>query len=466
MKNFKVYNERGWYTVFFSLFILPIILLLGSVSLDLANMIMLKRRLQSDLDYATLQAIKFLPDKELATRSIKNYVNLRNDYRASLNISYEGDTLLANAKKGFNFALGDAFLGKKNNFEISVNSHANSYPREVLLYFDSGNNVAPNVNSGEPLGDSQHYPASTFFVEYYRDNMIASERELRLITQQCFNPIFSSIKNASIKLVDYFSNFSHVSIGISFYPGIISETEFARPPIFYSEKIASTDRYVLRKNFGYSYVSSTLCAAASENERNTSSYFFPKESTDKRKPDYRVDKSTYEFISGYDTFLLPEEYIWMIPANENRGSDFSAVLERAYHDMFSSKFRDEHGNLKTKVRKVLVFISNTLPQINNVYFPNQTVKSKLISSIDKFHEVVNEFGTNISIYYILINPEQNFVSSSKSNISKFSAFLASKELRSDTKISFKLLVSDSSMGAVNEIITILSMANKKSIIKA
>lgn len=466
MKIADRYNQEGWYTLFFALFILPVMLLLGTISLDLANMIMMKRRLQSDLDLATLQAVKFLPDKSLASKSVENYLNLRKNYQAKLNITFEGDTLYAKAIKDYRLTLADAFLGKRSNFQVTANSSANSYPREVLVYIDSGNNVAPSIKTGEPLGNASKYPSATFFVDYFKDNVVTSEKKLRLITQQCFNPVFSAIKNTGIKLIDYFSNFSHVSIGVSFYPGIFSDSELMRPALFYSEQIENTNKFVDRKNFGYSYVSSTLCAASAENETNANLYLFPKESSDASKPSYRVDKSNYKFLPEYDPYLLPEEYIWMLPANEDRGSDFSSVLNRARHDLLSSKFREQHGNLKTKVKKVIVFISNTLPQVNGTYFPSHLVKAKITDSFDKYHKLISEFDTDISIFYVLINPKKNLINFNNADVLSFSNFLSSNEDSFNSNINLKLLVSETSKNAVDEIINILSIANKKSVLKS
>lgn len=461
----KIYRknvEAGWYTLFFALFILPVMLLLGSISLDLAEMLLLKKRLQHDLDSALMQAIKYFPNKEKVVNSINSQINLKHNYQANIEASFNGDTLNASATKDFTFSLGSAFLGSKSTFSLNVSASAKSVPRDIMLYLDVGKNLAPDVNLGAPMGSNG---SASFFRDFYSKK---NENELKLITQQCFNPVFSETKKTAIRVFDYFRSFSEVQIGFGFYPGSISEFELAREALFSNEKLANSNSFVNRTNFGHSFVSTNFCGAAAERENNILGYKFPFLNTNPLKPANIINNATNTFNNDYEGFLIPEEYIWMLPAHETQFSDFSKVLNLSFSSLVGSRISSERGNLATKAKKIGIFISNTLPQINNSYFPDSNVKTALKVELAKYRQAVMQFGINLKFYFVIISPSVNQYVITNGSLNNFKNFL-SEEIKENgialDNFKLKLIYSDSNIEASRELLGLLSMDSKQSVLR-
>lgn len=428
-------QEAGWYTIFFTLFVLPLLFILGTLSLDLSKYFMARQRLQQLTDTATVQASRYLPNREQAHEFAENYIRQFSTDAINTNISITNDQLSIQTEYGFQFTLSNLAGVKSMTLPVRAFSMATFAPRDILLFLDVGSNLAPVDNN--LWGD---LPASNFYQNLYPViGMDGSLVDPSWLTQKCHNPIFTEIKKAGINFYSFFSRFETIQLGFGIFPGSFSDLSMSRPALLSSQKLEGEDNYLRREDRGFLGWSNTLCAALAEEEQGNTAYQFPVRSLEHNRPLRISVPGSWNFNSDYESFLTVQEYIWMLIAEEQRIADFSQVLIEARPHILGSRFLANRGNLATRVRRSAVFISPSLPQVAAQTFPDIATQNSIAAALTNYRQDVMRYGLDLSLYFVLYNPSNSPIGNSSDSINGYRNFLNQQELENGQKLSgFKL----------------------------
>jgi hypothetical protein len=428
-------REAGWYTIFFTVFVLPLLFILGTLSLDLSEYFMARQRLQQLTDTATVQASRYLPNQEQAREFAENYIKEFSTAVVDTNINVSNDLLSIQAEYGFRFTLSNLAGVKSMDLPVRAFSMATFAPRDLLLFIDVGSNLAPIDNN--LWGD---LPVSNFYQNLYPViGMDGSVVDPKWLTQKCQNPILTEIKKASINFYSFFSNFESIQLGFGIFPGSFSNLSMSRPALLSAEKLDGEDIYLRREERGFLGWSDTLCAALAEEEQDSSFYQFPVRSSDQNRPLRISIPASWNFNSDYESFLTVQEYIWMLVAEEQKQADFSEVLTEARPHISGSRFLANRGNLATRVRRSAVFISPSLPQVAGQKFPDIAAQNALVAALGNYRQDVMRYGLDLSLYFVLYNPSNSPVINSAASINDYRNFLNQQEQENGQKLNgFKL----------------------------
>ncbi len=235
-------NQRGNATLFV-LAIVPLALSMSVLAVDVSRFQSLRERAQKEADRIALQAAKALPDQSLAHDIVRRNVEAIADLTIAKNAT--GEELLFTdphsitvGLAGSSEAVFDSFLPQEQFFSFQEIATAARVPQDLVIIMADGHSLRPTAR--ESWGASIDWPASGYFrfVSNPRPQGIPaavtaeegvywphwwneweSEGYQRWATQSCFNPIFSSLKLATISLLDRVSAFSNSRAALIFSPG-------------------------------------------------------------------------------------------------------------------------------------------------------------------------------------------------------------------------------------------------------
>lgn len=225
------------------------------------------KRYGAVLSNAAMWGARELPFRKDAVLAVKRYLRyirpeLADDPSLKVTVNDEGDTVTVTVqpKLSFTFINMMKFLvsavGEDSEEFVTLNitRRAHLKPRDVLIFVDNSNYLGPDPAEPEFLGDLQHNGSYSRW-QYTSDRSTATlwgvsphlknlaqatcrgEKKCAgnplkdlTFTQQCFNPVFSSIKEAAYIFYDYListhSNRVGVIAGPSADGGLFTIREF------------------------------------------------------------------------------------------------------------------------------------------------------------------------------------------------------------------------------------------------
>jgi len=231
--------------------IVPIALSITVLAVDVSGFQSLRERAQKEADRIALQAVKALPDQELALEIIRRNADSLEDLEIARGDSGEEIIVLdaesvSLALAGSQEALFDTFLPQAQLFAVREFSTAARVPQDLVVVFADGHTLRPPARAA--WGNDLDWPASKYFnfVSNPRPQGVPlppdtgegvywpswwndwnSDTYRRWATQSCFNPVYSSLKLAAIGLLDRLSAFSNTRVGLVFTPGDDAQIGYA-----------------------------------------------------------------------------------------------------------------------------------------------------------------------------------------------------------------------------------------------
>ena len=376
MERFKC--QEGAMALFFACFILPVLFFLFAIAFDVTAYLTARNKAQIAADEAVLYAQRFLPYASEAEAAIKSYLNRYFSDRVDLEVGVGNGAISVVLKSPvelyFSKLLSLLTVRRTGDTDLPVTvvSRAVSVPLDVFVAIDSGSELAPTPLDSEPWGESSDWPPAQFFSLKYPDSDVGIRK---LLSQQCFNPVFSGLKKGAIMLLDYLSASSENSVGFGFFPGKDSPYDVVR-------KVGAVANGEMRGDLefpGYvgEYVSSVNCAAVAENELNHLDYRFPLRNSKLPIPSFEPHElpvltisSGNEFNKDYLPYLSASQAVWIRAAHQRRNANTAEALAMLYSEVLSAQDSfAARGGFSGHAKKLGVILAGDLPTIGSVRFP-------------------------------------------------------------------------------------------------
>jgi len=455
---------------------LPFLFFLLSLSFDVYSYYKSVSIEQGNLDAACLLAAKQMPDaaraRDVADKYLKKFSRELNNpipYKGSIEIVTDESknsvrlTLTGNAPIYFAKLLPLVFqsLSLPSGIPFKLQSSAQTSPRDAVIFVDNSNYLAPSLSSNEIIGWKLRditglrygyleifYPtnsianttwrAASFFNNFGDVNIYPlNERPRRRLqyTEQCFNPVYSALKDAAIHLYDEISISPLNSVGVFSGPDANGQISRIKPLTAGGFSNGNPEGY-LENNNSYR-VRDQHCLAAAERASkdlttwNENNPYTPGENRDFVMPPARLwhafpsypagnltrirgfetRDSTFMFtyddgsiIPGRLDSLTLREALWSRAVNPNRRLNFGRAVNDVVDELLGPSLhsRDiERGGMKDSVRSSAYFILGDMPYIGGARYPVSAAKNALETLLDSVNRRARQAGRQLFLYIVI-----------------------------------------------------------------
>ena len=312
--------------------------------------------------------------------------------------------------------------------------------------------MSPAWEVERPWGTTKFWPVAKWvklhpkLIPPYQDDKYPN-RPARIATQQCFNPLFSAVKEAVIRLYDYIGAFGGHAVGIMMGPGQSSNDLLMVRDIMPVNHVAQTSSIVTQNpgegTFGYfrtPYVRDEYCMAMAEEEpllveRADSSEQEDLRDDEIRRGGYRIPTDrgsslgsrTEKYINRVDHTLpvnnLPKltvkDIIWSRaahrPFQKNAPSDhyvnIGTVLRETGRALLAAPIRKEREGQNYELSHAAFLFLGDLPRQNGVRFArsrfdrrytgNAVVKRAITTELQRIDAMARELNVKAAIYFVI-----------------------------------------------------------------
>ena len=395
--------ELGSISVFVVSFVIPFIFFVFCLVLDLTNYYSERQRFQSQIDEISVTATRFLPFEQEAARvaqemlqafPFENRAQIRTT-SSSLSIEVLGEYPVQ-LGKFFGLDLAVPFTG----FSRSV---ANS--SDTVIVFDNSSYLAPDPQVGSVWGNGADWP-SGFLFNYLQ---FRGNPSPQVLTQQCFNPAFSAMKQAAIVSFDFLSSFTLNRVGLVFSPGAFQSPVRARELLARSETVQPQGGEARFESASFDYSSNEYCGAIAERD-TWPAYQLPRENQNLpgpsipliNRPAYMIEAGSWSFDQSYAPYLLGREAIWSRAVYPSIG-DFREVFHQAHESLLVSSAYSSRGAQSGVAPKRIVMFMGDVPWIEGQRFPDAGTLDLVRNEFRRAEEL------EVEIVYVLFPHQGNNV---------------------------------------------------------
>ncbi len=433
-------SDEGAAAIIFVAFMLPFLFFLFSLSMDLTMYFSEVEAAQKTIDQATVYASRFLPYPEAARTAARYYLEQKGALREAANLASKNTIVNASpdvVEISQNYQLKNIFFRYfklEASTAVDIYSKARGVPFDVIIAVDRSSYMAPL--RGEVWGDRGTWPPAQFFrfdAQLYENYQAVDPVWL---TQQCFNPLLSTVKQIAISLYENFAAFGANKVGVLAYPGNGLAADYLRPVQNKSAPVI-TDGEAIFPDYNSRFSRDSFCAAAAAGETFWSAYRFP--SPDGKETGLLVPgdpsgtvpivDSDYRYNHQYDPDLRTREAIWSLSTHTDV-SDFSAVLRRAEEVVAARKSTTERGGLGEQSMQSIFFLSGDAPwggTYGRFEQAGDLVAQEISQIFSEYKNLINSnSGMAIKIYYVV--PLFQFNSTERERrLKSFEIFLKEQE---------------------------------------
>lgn len=438
-------NARRGSVAFLLAALIPIFFLLGVLVFEL-NSIMNQRQMAQELvDGASLLAAHTLPFSKLAQQKALSYLAQYGVGPQYANCSVDGSDVIVNYRARAHLTF-TKFFEPLDGLEIPVASKATLVPHDVVIYLDVSSYMAPSVfnsqgvfvdnrtawgeveveNEGEvtsfwPTGDffRKTLENRPFFPDPHDPDKLETDAPRRILTQQCFNPALSALKEAALRLYDYFSSSPLNSVAVLAGPGGIDDPSAAPVSVIRSLQgrgaLAGLSSEAVFPYFRSRYASDEYCLGAAENEAGHPGYRVPPPSSDLQywdpgiRPEGLIDTDGnhhYYLPQANIRFISAREAIWSLAvrrtypdfAEQHWIASISDVITYAGGQLLAAAARPERGTLTANGSHSAFILLGNVPYENGVRF-DETVQQAMHRSMVALNRRAHAAGVKLDFYF-------------------------------------------------------------------
>jgi hypothetical protein len=406
-------------------FILPLLVLLGSVVIDIQHYVSQQVALQDSVDDAALVGTKYLPHIALAEQAATNLIKRRiPDAEARVQVKH--DSLVVESSVFFQPFLASFFSGVLDGHSFGLPLKAISYgkitPVDLFLAIERGNRVAPQLSAAEAnrFGTQQSFPLPRFFAQHqFTQGPVSIAAPIAL--EQCFNPRFLKIKQASIRILDSIAGSPLHRLSVSFFPGSRSPRgnnrslqSFQTPDraTFYDTYLDSDNGTLVTMNeleteqvagIPMFPVRSVHCALVAQQLQEDPIYALPaRPNFISGAPNLLVDEPTLTLNSSYP--LTYAEPIWSRVAHPTALFDTRIALSTMMTEFGSTEEATNRGGMINRARQVAVVASVGLPQVQGITLQEEgdAVWSALDATLGDLEAMRRKDARKLTILYVML----------------------------------------------------------------
>ncbi|MCB0317986.1 MAG: hypothetical protein KDD56_04460 [Bdellovibrionales bacterium] len=429
--------------IYISMFALPILFFFLSLSLDVGSYITETQVTQRIADEASLLGTRLLPSTEKAVSAIdlmlanhnveivENFSEELNQRQAKIEISSDSVEIAIRSAIPISFTkIFNSIIGQSNTAsEVHTISRslARVSPLDILLAMDVSNYLSPDVINGESWGESSDWPAAKFF-ETEEINFQASSVDKRLLTQQCFNPIFSKLKKAAIKTYDVLASFQKNAVGLVFFPSAGSSTFTSRKvkPFIPENELGTSGEASFQSYNGQivangAYNSDEWCLLAAAKETSHEDYLLPAEEDNSSQLNQLIDPINNRYNPDYSPYLRAKEVIWSKTSDPTNVGALDSLLSKIRTELIGSPSVTARGVLSSHAQKIaVIFLGGDPFDSSAQQFPAENFKTKITNEFQRLKADIFNYGFNVSIYFLHSNLEdESYFSDEEEDIESF-----------------------------------------------
>lgn len=336
-------NTKGSATLFFTVGVLPVFTILAMISVGLADYYFSMQHEQKLLDQAAMLGATALPDTNLAYSKVSGFLKQKSKLFKILQTEIQNDlvSIKINAEHNFKFA---QIFQEKFNLPMVLKSQARSRKQNFLILIDSSYYMAPDPFYGKTWGNPGDWPEAQYLNNNFTENnyqLIA--KNPHLLTQQCFNPVFSLVKYAALEF-DTYAKTTNDYISLNFLPLESEEKDF--------------------------------CAQLARFENYSEQYRFPL------------------------AIMNTQETIWAQPVSSTgRFMDFS-YASKVLLGNIGSILKKENNNK-------IIILGGDLPRHNFETFPAEDVKNTINQFFNNLTKIGTALKSQVQFYYFIFPGPDN-----------------------------------------------------------
>lgn len=448
--NFKnrIKSEKGNYLVFFVMIVLPILSLLFMMSFEVSAIYVRKRKAQDVIDDAALLAIRSFPYQQHMGEVARQYL-IQNDVSEDsfdIGVTQQGITIDYHQPVSLIFSrIANAFAREGQDedlFTWIVGAHTFVSPQveDYMILLDRSKNVAPQSKNAL-WGDAINWPASTYIT-----NENIDENDKRFFTQQCFNPVFSHLKEASISLYNYLGNFALNQVGFMVTPGgnALTDVNYLLPMGAISFSWEKRGWWMLE----YEYLGSPTQKDCYNIAYSDKRYGFINDYDD---TNFYV-RQIHDDDLNFDNNTSFQRDVWALPSHMDVTFQFHNVLGEAIEQLIAAPGLADRRQDAEEISKTLIFLTASLPNVTN-----NEIRQKVQSACNRLHNA--NLNMNIKVVYALYDTKY-FVNT---GIDTFRRFLNGLPANTCNDITFSLIVAREGSGEniTDEVLQYLQLNKKR-----
>mgnify|MGYP001224256201 CR=1 FL=1 len=477
-------SQKGAMTLFIAFIIFPVLFALFTLSLDLSVYYTASQRAQKVADEAVVYAYRFLPSEQDAQRALELYLSQNSEnidaLRGSTEINISPD-FISMAYRGISTLTFANLLGLELALPYHVSARARSTPLDIYLAMDSSAYLVPDVLGSDAWGNAAEWPAADYFRHeqffYKLDTQVnpplSHKLDERVITQQCFNPVFSETKRAAVHIFDYLSSFRLNTIGLGFFPGYLSQLDTVREVSRPGPMQSGLGEANFMQHYGYAYHASIYCAAAAEKEINNPAYRFPQYSSLLNQAMNCPSAGAQSILDpfspeapklnpDYMACLKAREVIWSRAINPQDEQNLPGVINNLNNQLLAVQSAAERGGLLASPVKVGIILSGDLPRSDGLRFPDAALTASLSQSLNHAISEVERLNANYTLYLVIFRHQGINDPNWENNLIALQAYFDQFNNRplEQGEFRLRLFVADSSLRVAEEIISMLLLQKK------
>lgn len=386
-KHTDIHSEQGIALLYFSAVILPLMVVLFSITIDIATYLTEERSAQVVLDKAAVHAQRFLPYREDAEQAFLSFVEQYPSLSSgSVSFNYnpiqqQNDVLTVQYERMFRPYFANYF-GGGIQFMLRARADVRATPLDVLLLLDSSHYMAPTIDS--TVGwDNYGLPDST--AQIFASGLITLAQDLdgdgttqvvppMVLSQQCFSPPFRTLKKSAVQIYQYLASFRDNAVGVEVYPagtpvgvsGTVELTASLRDIL--PSSLPDTPSELEFLSIATPFVKNEYCAAAAEREETANEFKFIVAPDDfiglwrkaEDAPLYMIDQAAdWIFDNNYQTYLSAEDLIWSQAVRPNflAPADTVAALDSVSAKLLTTEAIENRGGLKNAALKQVILLA-------------------------------------------------------------------------------------------------------------
>ena len=450
--------EKGAMMLFVAAVILPLLFLFFAFTLDIEKYFRDKARAQHAIDEAGLYAFRLLPDVERARQGAQLYLNVNASAIApytKIQAAAEGLSLSVEAGSRVSFA---SFFGGREgsadvlNLPVQVYSRVQGAPLDAFVAMDASAYLAPELGQSTAWGEAGTWPSATLFAGSSPHVRIVDARQRtidgRLLTQQCFNPVYSVLKRVTIALYETLAASAQNAVGIGFFPGGGMGVDIAREIL--PRAAGSAEAVWVAGAQTDAGVVSDYCLAAAHYESAQPQYWVPAFDPSRPAHGWRSEPAPAEAVLPGAWLYNPDyaalrvrEVVWAQAVRPPQWQcETEAVLEVVAHRLGAARALAARGALRGSSLGLGVIIAGDVPRKGARRFPDVEVSEALRAKAAQLATLLSQAQTRLGIrqriYYALLSDHPGLSARiGRAEIEELSAFFRSI---SSEKLEVKLIV--------------------------
>lgn len=402
--------------------LLPLLALLIGLSIELNEFYLDRKYTQTTIDAAVRIAARKLPYSKITEQTARDFLkaHLQPAPGQQISVNADGSSVAINVTRPAFFSLTSLYNTADTPAVITYTSSSRAVlnPRNIVIFVDNSAYMSPalDLKHEQGWGGPRYWPAAQIFRNLNRPELHGQQVSARIMTQQCFNPSFSALKEAAIRFYDFQSAGDMNQVGVFMGPDPVNSRVFQVRPL----GAAAPDS---TGNFPYyrtAFAKDEWCLAASESSAAYYGYTLPTLSDGISSPllnRSRIDSDDYSLLPASSSSVTVREIIWSKAATRAApGSaqiqpaiiNIADVLKRTGGELLGAPMTFSRGVASTDTSATAVLFLGDLPHQNSSRFPASETRDAISRELVELNRLATQLNRHLRFYFVITKHFGNY----------------------------------------------------------